>query len=96
MTATVVNTCSFSYVRLRTNIPCRARGVEREWDHLKAQFEREGDGLPNPTARYFETISCGPQLFAVDPSQVYYHDNKKWHPYRSAYDIEFGTMEIQN
>lgn len=89
-----MNTCSFTYVTLRTYLPCRATGVERTWEYLKKEFNREGDGLPDPRARYFETIGSGPQLFATDSASVYYHDQQKWYPYRSAYDIEYGTIEI--
>jgi hypothetical protein len=71
-------------------------GVERTWVYLKSELEREGDGLSNPTARYFETIGPGPQLFAVDSSHVYYHDQQKWCRYKSAYDIVFGTIDIPN
>jgi len=52
-------------------------GVERTWDYLKTEFERHSDGLSNPTAKYFETIGPGPELFAVDSLYVYYHDNTK-------------------
>ena len=91
-----MNTCSFSYVTLRTHLPCRATGVERTWEYLKREFNREGDGLPDPAARYFETVGSGPQLFATDATSVYYHDQQKWHQYRSAYDIEYGIIEIPN
>lgn len=89
-----MNTCSFSYITLRTNLPCRATGVERTWEYLKAEFNREGDGLPYPEARYYETIGSGPQLFATSGNDVYYHDQQKWHQYKSAYDIEFSKMEL--
>ncbi len=91
-----MNTCSFTYVSLLTNLPCRAMGVERTWDYLKTEFERQGDGLSDPTARYFETIGPGPQLFAVDSSYIYYHDQNRWWRYKSAYDIVFDTMDIPN
>lgn len=91
-----MNTCSFSFVSLRTFIPCRAMGIERTWDYLKIEFNREGDGLPDPAARYFETVGPGPQLFAVIGSSVYYHDQQQWFRYNSAHDIIFGTMEIPN
>lgn len=90
-----MNTCSFTYVTLRTSVPCRATGVERTWEYLKAEFDRQGDGLADPTAKYFETTTCGPQLFAVDgSSSVYYHDQGQWVKYRSAYDVEHGRIEI--
>ncbi len=91
-----MNTCSFTYVSLLTNLPCRTMGVERTWNYLKMEFERQGNGLSDSTARYFETIGPGPQLFAVDSSYVYYHDQNKWCRYKSAYDIVFDTMDIPN
>ncbi len=89
-----MNTCSFTYVTLRTYLPCRVTGIERTWDYLKNEFDRQGDGLPDPTARYFETMGVGPQLFAVADHSVYYHDQQKWFKYKSAFDIIFDTMEI--
>ena len=71
-------------------------GVERTWDYLKAEFERQGDGLSDPKAKYFENIGPGPQLFAVGSSYVYYHDHKKWCRYRTAYDVVFDTIDIPN
>ncbi len=89
-----MNTCSFSYVTLSTKLPCRAMGIERTWEYLKNEFDREGDGLPDPTAKYFETIGAGPQLFAVVDQSVYYHDQQKWFKYKSAFDIVHDTMEV--
>ena len=89
-----MNTCSFTYVTLRTRLPCRATGVERTWEYLKHEFDREGDGLPDPTAKYFETLGPGPQLFAVANNSVYYHDQQQWFKYKSAFDIVHGIMEI--
>ena len=36
----------------------------------------------------------GPEIFAVNSeyTQVYYHDDGEWHPYRSARDIRY-TIE---
>ncbi len=89
-----MNTCSFTFVSLRTNLPCRVLGIERTWDYLKNEFDREGDGLPDCTAKYFETIGPGPQLFAVIAPSVYYHDQNQWFKYKSAFDIGFETMEL--
>ncbi len=89
-----MNTCNFTYVTLRTNLPCRVMGIERTWEYLKSEFDREGDGLSDPTAKYFETIGQGPQLFAVVENSVYYHDQQQWFKYRSAFDIVHGTMEV--
>ncbi|CAF1026565.1 unnamed protein product [Adineta steineri] len=89
-----MNTCSFTYVSLRTNLPCRVMGIERTWDYLKVEFDREGGGLLESTAKYFETIGPGPQLFAVADHSAYYHDQQQWFKYRSAYDIVFDTMEV--
>jgi hypothetical protein len=89
-----MNTCSFTYITLHTRLPCRALGIERTWDYLKDEFGRQGDGLPDSTAKYFETVGPGPQLFAVVASSVYYHDNQRWFKYKSAYDIGYDTMDI--
>ena len=91
-----MNTCSFTYVPFHTYLPCRATGVERTWDYLKIEFEQQGDGFSDPTARYFETIGPGPHLFGVVGLSIYYHDQLEWHKFRSAFDIVFGTMEISN
>ena len=80
-----MNTCSFIFFSLRNNLPCRVTGIERTWKYLKNEFDREGDGLPDPTAKYFETIGPGPQLFAVVISSVYYHDEQQWFKYKSAF-----------
>lgn len=89
-----MDTCSFTFVSLRTNLPCRVMGVERTWEYLKNEFNRQGDALADPTAKYFETIGPGPQLFAVIVPFVYYHDNNQWFKYKSAYDIVFETIEV--
>ena len=70
-----MNTCTFTYVRLHTNLPCNVFGVERTWEELKTEFNREGDALSD--AKYYETMGPGPQLFAVIKDNVYYHDNNK-------------------
>jgi hypothetical protein len=49
---------------------------------------------PDSTARYFETIGPGPELFAIIASAVYYHDQNQWFKYKSAYDVVFGTMKL--
>ncbi|CAF1360858.1 unnamed protein product [Adineta steineri] len=89
-----MNTCSFTFFSLRTNLPCRVTGIERTWDYLKAEFDREGDGLSELTAKYFETMGPGPLLFAVVDQSVYYHDQQQWHKYKSAFDIVFDTINI--
>ena len=89
-----VNTCSFTYVSLRSYLPQHVMGVERTWDYLKNEFYRDGDGLQGSGVRYFETITAGPQLFAVRTPHVFYHHDNQWHQYNSASDIVFGTMEI--
>lgn len=89
-----MNTCSFTFVSHRTGLPCRVTGIERTWDYLKGEFDREGDGLPDPEAKYFETIGAGPQIFGVAGPAVYYHDQQKWFKYKSAFDIVPGTMDI--
>ncbi|CAM4841177.1 unnamed protein product [Rotaria magnacalcarata] len=77
-----MNTCSFTFISLRNNLPCRVMGIERTWDYLKNEFDREGNGLSDPTARYFETIGPGPQLFAVVYPSIYYHDQQQWFKYK--------------
>lgn len=89
-----MNTCSFSYVTLRQNLPCRAIGVERTWEYLKNEFDRQGEGLQDPTAKYFETIGQGPQLFAVTDQAVFYHDQQRWFKYKSAFNIVHDVMTI--
>jgi hypothetical protein len=49
-------------------------GIEKTWGYLKNKFYRQGDALADPTARYFETVAAGLQLFAVVAPSVYYHD----------------------
>jgi hypothetical protein len=89
-----MNTCSFSCVPLLTRIPRRTTGIERTWDYIKNQFGRQGDGLPYPTTRYFETIGQGPVIFAIHNFSVYYEDQRGWVKYRSAFDIVFDTIDI--
>lgn len=89
-----MHTCSYTFVSLRTYLPMRVMGIERTWDYLKKEFDRHSDGLPDPTAKYFETIGHGPLLFAVVGSSVYYHDQEQWSRYKSAFDIVFDTMEV--
>lgn len=91
-----MNTCSFTFVGLRTSLPCRVMGVERTWEYLKNEFDRQGQGLTDPAVRYFEGIGPGPKLFAVIATSVYYHDNDRWFKYKSAYDIVFETMETSD
>ena len=45
-----MNTCSFTYVPLRTLLPSRATGVERTWDYLKREFDRNSDGCYDPAS----------------------------------------------
>ena len=88
-----MNTCKFTFVSLRTCLPCRVYGVERSWEYLKQEFYRDSDGLPN--AKYYETIGPGPQLFAVVGDFVYYHNDEKWFLYISANNIEYGIMDTE-
>ena len=87
-----MNTCSFTYVPLRTLLPSRATGVERTWDYLKREFDRNSDGLPN--AKYYETIGPGPQLFAAIEDKVYYHHDNRWVQYVSASHVTYGTIPM--
>lgn len=89
-----MNVCSFTFVSIRTNLPCRVSGVERTWEYLKQEFDRQSDGLPD--AKYFETMGPGPQLFAVVNEQVYYHHEQKWCPYISASDIVHETLNVDD
>lgn len=87
-----MNTCRFSYVQKNTALPVTAFGVERSWEQLQAEFDRQGPGYPG--AAYYKTISLkGPQLFAVVNNEwVLYHDAGQWHRYISATDIKLGRM----
>lgn len=87
-----MNTCSFTFISIRTLLPCHVFGVERTWEYLKAEFGRQSDGLPD--AKYYETMGPGPQLFAVVGDQVYYHDEEKWFPYASSTNIVHGVMDV--
>ncbi|CAF0870445.1 unnamed protein product [Adineta ricciae] len=89
-----IPTCSFTYVSTRTHQPRRVTGVERTWEYLKERFNRASEGLPDLSTRYFETTGFGPFLFAVADDAVFYHDEEKWTQYKSASDIEYGTMTI--
>jgi hypothetical protein len=91
-----MNMCSFSYISLLTRIPRRATGIERTWDYIKTSFERQGDGLPYPTTRYFETIGQGPLFFAVHDVSVYCQYEQEWYKYRSSYDIVFDTKIVSD
>ena len=88
-----MNTCSFTYVTVRTRLSCHTTGVERTWEYLKQEFNRNGDALPDAT--YYETIGLGPQLFAVVNNQVYYHYDNEWVPYQSATDVSYGTLAVR-
>ncbi|CAF1468723.1 unnamed protein product [Adineta ricciae] len=89
-----VPTCSFTYISNRTFQPRRVTGGERTWEYLKERFSRASEGLPDPSARYFETIGFGPFLFAVIGNDVFHHDREKWLHYESATNIEYGTIII--
>lgn len=89
-----MNACNFTFYSLRTKLPCEVTGIERTWEFLKNEFNRNGDGLPN--ARYYETIGPGPHLFAVVGDTVYYNEDEKWFPYNSATNMAFGIMNIDN
>ena len=89
-----MNTCSFTYVPLRTQLPCRVIGIERTWEYLSQEFNRQGENLTGPNVKYFETIGHGPLLFAVDGDSVFYNDQRRWFKYHSAFDIVHGTLEI--
>ncbi|CAF1207553.1 unnamed protein product [Adineta steineri] len=89
-----MNTCSFIFTSIRTDLPCYVLGVERTWEYLKQEFNRNSDGLPN--AKYYETMGAGPQLFAVVGDTVYYHDEEQWFPYSSAINIVHGTINIDD
>ena len=94
ITIDIMNTCSFTFTSIRTNLPTHVLGVERTWEYLKQEFDRHSDGLPN--ARYYETMGPGPHLFAAVGNTVYYHDEEQWFPYISTTDVEYGTMPIDD
>ena len=74
-----MDTCSFTFISSRTNLPCDVYGIERTWENLQREFDRQSGGLPN--ARYYETFGPGPLLFAVIGDTVYYHEVEidDWH-----------------
>eukprot|EP01062_Namystynia_karyoxenos_P024642 TRINITY_DN19623_c0_g1_i1.p1 TRINITY_DN19623_c0_g1~~TRINITY_DN19623_c0_g1_i1.p1 ORF type:complete len:241 (+),score=60.80 TRINITY_DN19623_c0_g1_i1:76-723(+) len=77
--------CRFEYVPLSTRVWTLADGVETTWEHLKAvSRERRTSGGLGPGARYFRTVSRGPELFAFFRGEFYYHDKDRWHKYISA------------
>ena len=75
-------------------MPVHVTGVERTWEYLKDAFRRKSDGLPDSSAKYYETMGCGPFLFAVCGETVYYHDEELWTPYTSATNIEYDSISI--
>ncbi|CAF0788986.1 unnamed protein product [Adineta steineri] len=96
------NICSFTFIS-QAQIPVYVTGVERSWNFLKLEFDRQSDGLPSPNARYYQTLYAGPKLFAVDDNDVvYYHDAEQWTPYSSAsiitysYDSDFVEDEDES
>ena len=89
-----MNTCSFTFTSLRTNLLCHVIGVERTWEYLKQEFNRHSDGLSD--AKYYETMGAGPQLFAIVGDTVYYHDEEKWHPYVTATNVVYEIMDIDD
>jgi hypothetical protein len=88
-----MDTCEFSYISLKTNLPVTARGIEKSWDDLKVEFNRIGDGIPGAT--HYKTVSAqGPQLFAVlDENRVFYHDNGQWFRYITATNVKFSQTD---
>lgn len=89
-----MNTCSFTFISSRTRLPCGVYGVERTWDYLQREFDRQSEGLPG--ARYYETFGPGPLLFAVIDDTVYYHDQNQWFPYATASNISHGKIKIDD
>ncbi|CAF3923306.1 unnamed protein product [Adineta steineri] len=96
------NICSFTFIS-QAEIPVYVTGVQRSWNFLKLEFDRQSDGLPSPNARYYQTLYTGPKLFAVDDNDVvYYHDAEQWTPYSSAsiiiysYDSDFVEDEDES
>jgi hypothetical protein len=90
----VMDTCQFSYLGKKTDLKQTALGVEQSWEALCVKLDRDGPGLPDGT-HYFTISVEGPELFAVDANgtNVYYHDEGKWHRYITAFDIQIGVMD---
>ena len=86
-----MNVCKFTFISLRTSLPCNVFGIERSWDYLKQEFNRTGDELHG--ARYFETIGPGPILFATVGDVIYYNFSDRWIPYASAVNVSFEIMD---
>ena len=91
-----METCQFSYIQRNTVRSITALGVERSWEQLQAEFNRDGPGLSGAT--YYKTISFrGPELFAVVNEEcVFYHDKGQWQRYLTATDIKIGIMNIMS
>lgn len=91
-----METCKFSYIRLMNHQITTALGIERSWSDIKNEFGLSVEPLPD--AKYYKTISLeGPELFAVDSrSCVFYHDNGKWFPYKTASNIQFSSTNDFN
>ena len=88
-----MNTCNFTYNNIHTGLPVHTTGIERTWDELKEEFKlQKMSGLPG--ARYYKVIGPGPELFAVIDTVVFYQVEEHWHPYRTASNIQHGTMNI--
>ncbi|CAF1523872.1 unnamed protein product [Adineta ricciae] len=87
-----MNTCSFTFTSIRTGLPVHVTGVEQTWNQLKHEFKLHMNGLPSAT--YYKVIGPGPELFAVIDTIVFYQLDEHWHPYKTAINIEHGTMNI--
>lgn len=90
-----MDTCQFTYIRLRDDAKITAVGVEQAWEVLCAKLQRNGPGLTNGT-HYFTVSVNGPELFAVAEDDnglgVYYHECGRWCRYITAHDIILGTI----
>ncbi|CAF1384506.1 unnamed protein product [Adineta ricciae] len=89
-----MNLCSYTFIVNRTKLLCRVTGVERTWDYLKKEFNIEAGELTG--ARYYETVHFGPTCFGVIDNKIYYFLENQWYPYKTAADIVYETINLDD
>ena len=89
--------CEFTFIGLDYSRTVHAKGIESSWYDLKRKFKLTGPEC-SPEASYYERISNqGPQLFAIiNDHSVFYHDDGKWHKYRSAENVICNMIPYSN
>jgi len=77
--------CRFEFIPYSTRARTLADGYETTWEWLKkVSIENRTSGGVGAGARYFKTVSKGPELFALYNNNFYYHDKNQWHKYNSS------------